>query len=479
MLDDEDNPLAPPAAPDPAQAGTSDASDSEDDDRAPDFLQFAATLKSNKQGRGGRKAIRSGGKDFEEHGTQSQSDLLERSRAAMEDVLSVERIYMKSKWIRGWYFPDWWSSEEGKAIFEGIGSKPEIDIENRVVLVEHGGIYQERMIGRAVTGLKPTQMGGSGRNWLLPEEALFLVERGNLDLWWPERGIEDLFPPKVVGEQQHESILPPFEDDSYDVGVSLTLQMAYSLLIGKEGERGKVSLQKYQVYANLKRDGFHVVRASMISLPPKTLWQRFDAVFPANAQEESAKTLWQRLISGMAARRRRRPYGPLVQPGIYQSYRDIYDQLQTVKQAPHHPNSLAAAEEAQEPYQLHYYAWKAEGKDFSKTNPGPPDVRICVVDAHETRYPTRAQSHALLAQCPYDPPPERMLNHKGIGGVHQRMKHGVRKVVIAVVDHGVISYLEHTQAPLESLVDRLDTNRFAGRGGNIKAGPKKGPALKP
>jgi tRNA-splicing endonuclease subunit Sen54 len=466
MLDDDDNPSVPPSVPDRELqgGGNGDANeDDEDDDRAPNFLQFAANIKTTGQGRGGRKSIRSGEKDFEEHGTRTQVDLLERSRLAMEDVLSVERVHAKKSWTRGWYFPDFWVSEQGRKELGQIRTLPQIDVENRVVLVETGGYAQSRLIGRGVQGLKPTQLGGSGMNWLLPEEALFLLDRGSLDLWWPDRSLKELFPPKGDDDQRQESILPPFEDDSYEVGMPLTLQMAYSLLIGEEGERGKVSLQKYHVYANLKRAGLHVVRASMMPLPAKTLWQGFDALFPSDSSH-LPKSLWQRLASGAA---QRRPYGPLLRPGIYHSYTDIYDQLKAVKQAPHHPNSLADAE-AKSPYRLHYYVWKAEGMDFSKKNPGPPDVRICVVDAYETRYPTRAQLDGLLSQCPYNLPPEGLRKDRSINGVHRRMKHGVRKVVIAVVDHGVISYVEHTQAPLEPLVDRLDTNNFGGRGANIK-----------
>ena len=39
------------------------------------------------------------------------------------------------------------------------------------------------------------------RLWLLPEEALFLMERWSLDLWWPTRAIEELFPPVVEGAE--------------------------------------------------------------------------------------------------------------------------------------------------------------------------------------------------------------------------------------------------------------------------------------
>jgi tRNA-splicing endonuclease subunit Sen54 len=85
-----------------------------------------------------------------------------------------------------------------------------------------------------------------GREWLLPEEALFLIERGTLDCRWP------------VKRQQGDEKTYRTED-----GPPMSLQSAYAAFIGFEGEvGGKLTLEHYNVYAGLKRSGY-VVRAPM------------------------------------------------------------------------------------------------------------------------------------------------------------------------------------------------------------------------
>ena len=73
----------------------------------------------------------------------------------------------------------------------------------------------------------------SGHIHLLPEEALYLVERGNLDLRWPAC----------------------YFDESTE-GLPFSLQSAYAVLIGKMG----LTLERYTVYAGLRRSGYIVRR---------------------------------------------------------------------------------------------------------------------------------------------------------------------------------------------------------------------------
>lgn len=70
---------------------------------------------------------------------------------------------------------------------------------------------------------------------LLPEETLYLVERGDLDL---------------LRTDGNEGSLG---------GASHSLQSAYTMLIGKLG----LTLERYTVYAGLKRSGYVVQRSSM------------------------------------------------------------------------------------------------------------------------------------------------------------------------------------------------------------------------
>lgn len=133
--------------------------------------------------------------------------------------------------------------------------------------------------------------GGGVR--LLPEEALYLVERGSLDLRWGG------------GEGEGEG-----EGEEW----SLSLQAAYALLCGALG----LSLERFTVYAGLKRCGYIVQRAPS-----------WDRVGECDAGSFAAETrvehgtgvftwLYRLLRGGWGVHAR--PRGPLVAPGLYRSY---------------------------------------------------------------------------------------------------------------------------------------------------------------
>lgn len=294
-----------------------------------DFLQFASMFKKKNVS---AQTIRKGEKDFESHGTNAQANALERSRQAMEDVLSFTRIYKPTNWIRGWYFPDHfshWTEEEDDIIDDrvpgdgaGIEKKRKLNARDRVVIVEGDLGVVSKTHGRVVTGQAKDQVA-KDKTWLLPEEALFLVERGSLDLWWPMRGLDVIFPPaKQVPESLNQPPKPTDseddKDDEYDLGIPLSLQAAYSLLTGNDGERGKITIQKFQVYSNLKRLGYKVLRASSGGTTPD----------PVKPQPTS---VWSWLFSLVPPRQpHQKPFGPLVQPGLYRSYKSVYKQLELI-----------------------------------------------------------------------------------------------------------------------------------------------------
>lgn len=451
--DDDENAILRPAAP----AHPED----DDDDLAPDFRQLAALL--NKKGRSGQE-VRKGEKDFESHGTQAQVNALESSRRVMEEVLSFERFSTEDNWVRAWYFPEWWGSEGGRAICEGNEriDAEELRLGDRVAVVEHERGFPARLLGRVVPGVK-RNMPASGRTWLLPEEALYLVERGTMELWWPDKNLEELFPPDVGGEGEPEppkSMLTSIEDDEYTTGAPLSLQGAYAMLVGQPGEPGKVPLARFQVYSTLKRAGYHVVPAP--SSPP-----------PPTAVMSASTTLWQWFAS-LIPSRGPPAFGPLVRPGLYRSYNAIYKQLSIIPR--HKPSERAAATaEPSDPFRVHYHVWRAEGS-FRKGNPPPPDFRICVVDTRDTPFPTLEQMSALLESTPYDPPPAPPKNSSphNPGQMHRRLKHGYRNVLLAVVDHGITSFNRVCDAGFgeEALFGGFDARLAApaGKAGGFKGG---------
>ncbi|KAI2632225.1 tRNA-splicing endonuclease subunit sen54 N-term-domain-containing protein [Hypoxylon sp. NC1633] len=423
-----------------AGAGIDDAPSLEDalGDETQDFRLFASFF-DKRQASG--KAIRRGEKDFESHGTRAQEDALESSRNAMHEVLSYTRSHKPRDHSRAWYFPEKWAGvpeeEEEMEGRKGAG----LFAKERVVVVESElkGSTLNVSTGRVITGIEGyKQTPGWLEMWLLPEEALYLVERGSLDLWWPARGIEDIFPVRKDGET-------PIDNDSmreledYELGIPLSLQAAYALLIGQEGERGKVTLEKYQVYANLRRTGYKVMRATTLTLPPSPS--------PSVQEGPPLRFLWQWLFSLLPAYNNPQghppPHGPLVQPGLYRSYNPIFTQLALIQRHKPTPGLSAATPPPQEPFAIHFHVWKSN-TNFSKTRPPPPDFRVAVADARASSVPTLEQLDALLQHgTPWDPPPpKKNKDHEGgAGPMYQRLKHAWRNAVVAVVDGGIISYL--------------------------------------
>lgn len=458
-FDDEDEAgvIRPAAHPNP--------DDDDNDDLAPDFRQLAAMI--DKKGRSGQE-VRKGEKDFESHGTRAQENALEASRRVMEEVLSFERFHTEDNWVRAWYFPGWWGSAGGRAVVEGNErvDAEELHLEDRVVVVEHERGFPARLLGRVVPGVK-REMPASGRTWLLPEEALYLFERGTMELWWPDKSVEELFPPTAVegGAEPPKSMLTGLEDDEYTVGVPLTLQGAYAMLIGEPGEAGKVPLARFQVYSTLKRAGYHVTPA------PRT-------PAPSTATAPSSLSLWQWLTS-LIPSQGPPSLGPLVRPGLYHSYNTIYKQLAVIPR--HKPTSRSAITTSpDDPFRVHYHVWRAEGS-FRKGAPPAPDFRICVVDTRDTSFPTAEQISQLLESTPYAPPPPALPNSgpHNPGQLHRRLKHGYRNVLLAVVDHGIISFNRVCDAGFgeERLFEAFDGRLSAPagrRGGFGKGGGGRG-----
>ena len=92
------------------------------------------------------------------------------------------------------------------------------------------------------------------------------------------------------------------------------------------------------------------------------------------------------------------------------------------------------------PFRVAFDVWKPQ-PSFKKSGPGEPDYRIAVVSARDSPLPTRTQLRALLESTPLAPPPKAMENKP-----LQRLKHGYRNVLLAVVDQGVVSYMRVSDA---------------------------------
>ncbi len=519
-FDDDDDPTLTTAS---AQSGVTgevgleDAEDALEDDVQQDFRLFAQSLSGGNKNKTSGRTLRRGEKDFEAHGTRAQEGALEASREAMQDVLSYTRTHKPSGYLRGWYFPDRWAhvppeeeSERGQAQGgKDNGEKSTLKKDKRatglgmftrdrvVVLDLEASLPLFKSMGRVVTGLEK-EAPAWGKTWLLPDEALHLVERGSLDLWWPLRELEEIFPP-----DNRTGAIAGDEEPNYDLGLPLSLQAAYSLLIGRDGERGKISLEKYQAYSNLRRTGYTVLRASpthlsplvsaaLSTIPPTTLWQWLVSLLtPSSLSGPTSSSIH---INHPA-------YGPLVGPGLYRSYKSLFAQLALIPR--HEPNpGTQSYGPAEEPFRIHYHVWKS-APGFTKSRPPPPDFRIAVVDARESSVPTLQQLTALLESTPWDPPgttalpppnsnsntgnnatpnangtrkPNTSNPNMNIGLTYKRLKHGWRNAIIAVNDRGLISYLRFGEMAFahEKLFERFDVAPRGGGKGKRGGRPGRG-----
>jgi tRNA-splicing endonuclease subunit Sen54 len=439
---DEDAPLSSLSS----QPGHDENFDPSDE---PQDYRFLAALSSSLDG---KHAIpKRGEKDFESHGTRHQEGILEESRRAMHEALDYTRVHGLKGGVRAWYLGDGLQEESTDEVAGSLDIlSPEIrgrGLErDRTVMVESSKGTHFRTMGKTALGTATAKL------WLLPEEALYLVERGNLDLWWPSD------PLRAVRCQTGNYDLEEGTED----GVPLSLQAAYSLLVG-DGE-GLVSMEDYQVYANLKRTGYVVNRA-----PPDKVPFVLEGDDPRHQQEEQRpgllKWLFGKLFSSEA--KKPAPFGPLVKPGLYRSYNDIYRQLSIIPV--HKPSASPPPTTATPPFKVTFHVWKpARIPTFAKSNPGEPDFRIAVVSARDTNVPTLDQLTRLLESTPWDPPSKK--EWEGDAKSYPRLKHGWRNVVLGVVDQGIISYLRMSEGGFgeEKLYERFD------RGGGVRGGKRGG-----
>lgn len=325
----------------------------------------------------------------------------------MHTALSVSRIHNPKNLIIGLY-----------------------NAEENTTIIEHPRGPMMQKVGKA---------DSLGRLSLLPEEALYLVERGSLHLQYGSGVVE---------------------------GLGLSLQATYSYLMGEGG----LSLERYTVYAGLKRGGYVVQRG------PAWFEKDHDKDWVMHRVREKEKPLglFEKFYKGLFESRivEERPMGPLVQKGLYRSWNDIYRLLVLVpSHDPEEPTDRESARSsanmghptspAHSRIRVSFYVWKPSS-DFKKSAPPPPDFRIAVINAREQGFPVLEQLDDLLQSVPYDPPPPGSE-----GQVYRRVKHGWRNVVLAIVDQGVVSYMRVADAGFgkEKIYDRGTRGRGGKRGG--------------
>ena len=187
--------------------------------------------------------------------------MLAASRAAMHDALALRRAHAPDARPVGYYDPAGGSSGD--------------------VVVPRAKGQHFRTMGRA---------DRTGEVHLRPEEALYLLERGSLELR-ARVGVG------MSGKKEGEEVV---------VG----LQSAYATLLGQDG----LTLERFQVFAGLRRSGYIVQRAPDWAGREWRVGRRASTGASARPQGY-ADWIWPLLGGAPSARTR-----PLVAIGLYRSY---------------------------------------------------------------------------------------------------------------------------------------------------------------
>lgn len=449
-------PTADPAK--ETKANDGQGSDSEDE-AAPDFGQLAGLasraiarqgISANEDTNPGSVFIpKRGEKDFEPTGFAGQSRALENSRKAMFEVISCQRV-INSKTIS---IATWEPSLHRAVVHLSRGQAfTSMGLSRRVPLLQDGQF--EDLANAYNKGPDPLpSLAGTmkdGTFWpkmqsrleLLPEEALYLVERGSLECrLWDRRRTRSA----TINELDMRNYNDAVDDEGW---VSMSVEQAYATMIGADG----LTRSRYQLYAYLRRLGYIVQRKSIsdalrtsslaaekgttaqtkeelhaegiIQDPrhPLRLVTIFDVLFyPMRRILQLAGTFVShlanftaRLLSWLHSLVRRatvtaprsdfrRPGGLLgIGAGSCTSFEELYDRLRIVptghdERLPEQ-TSVAPVRKDLIP-EIFFYAWRPATL-FKKSDPPLPEYQLAVVDARQTSLPSAFAFADLFEHIP-------------------------------------------------------------------------------
>ncbi|PLW14497.1 hypothetical protein PCANC_15129 [Puccinia coronata f. sp. avenae] len=318
---------------------------------------------------------------------------------------------------------------------------------------------------------------------LAPEELLYLIERGTVECWTADD------PTRGLG------------------AIPISVQRAWAEIIGTH----QLSLERYQVYAYLKRLGYIVLRKEHVD----SIWRSQKSSqkrvphssFLGNLYSFMCrpllrlKSVWRKLlritnpdtwmthnISALASANR-----SLIHHGIWKTYESVFHALSLTPSGPKIalPRPSARSTGNNGGYEVFYYVYKPNNR-FPKSSPPMPDFQVCVVDSEKMTIPSIVSTITLLdtVQGPSAPaypsstptkspssvdPPPRATRHLSSStstphrifspswfkslfwktsnpvtrparqNVFGKLKRGERNVLLAINDHGIISFLKFTE----------------------------------
>ncbi|EAU86300.1 hypothetical protein CC1G_08024 [Coprinopsis cinerea okayama7 len=317
-----------------------------------------------------------------------QQHVLDRSRNAMFETLRATRT-TSSKAI-------------SYAIWHPSLSRAEVTL-NR-------GIHFSSMGHSAPRTIPTTSTGGTPkvhkRLELLPEEAIYLIERGSLFCWKWVEGLQD----QLAQDEKLENV----------AGAPMSVQQAYAEMIGKED----LTLEKFQVFAYLRRLGYVVTRTE----PPTPYYP----VPPPLTLTSSKPTILQRIRRLFTTCLRTftnlftrfnwwHPLNFSCLSKNDKNYTHIFRSLRFIPSGHSVPLKNTTALPPSSPYKIFYNIYKPS-TPFKKSNPPPPDFQMVVVNARTTPIPTLQELTYLFDISPELPPPVPRQRYNPLQGKPPKLK---------------------------------------------------------
>ncbi|KAG5361899.1 putative tRNA-splicing endonuclease subunit sen54 [Yarrowia sp. C11] len=372
------------------------------------FLDAIAGAKTPGSHDNNQSLPKRGEKDFEQDDTEYQQKVLQSSLDAMYGALGGERRHNAKSHVRAvWYD----------------------ELQKAQVDVARGPHFK-------TIGTSDSQ----GKVWLYPEEAIYLLERGSMELFWPN-------------------------------GVQISLQGAYAVCAGKMGLDG---IDKIHTYSHLKRAGFVVQRAfqegtkTTQAIVPRGRNPLFSFSWIYRFNVHNIPFLWS-------------PVPKQLIFGVYNDRDQIYRDLQLVQAYRHGGDRMTedsgsgyeSGSRSESEFTVTYFVWKPRAADFKKSNPPPPDFKIVVVNTERQKMPTLEQTEQLFEEAV-----RRHENGDELDQRHimQKLKFGKREIILAMLDYGVINFVtladvSFASNPLYEDKPKPKRGGYRGRGGR---GGKRG-----
>lgn len=295
-----------------------------------------------------------GEKDFEPDGTQVQSSLLDDSRNAMYLALSVNRGHTIKQLLNAVWYPN----------------------RQRAYVPHLKGPYFKD-IGEPVLGSKKRVNQAA---WLSPIETMYLCERGTLRVYLHNEKYEQYIRESELVEDEQ---VKEFAYDEHLISVSL------SHLYGLAFSSDPTLIEKYQVYAYLKRLGYLILPFKDSSEEQRREYENLTASSPS-----TTTTIFSFITNTFRYFQRQTVSSYLLPLKHYFDYLLIfrairlipsYSTYDSLKYPPSEPKKLTPS----------FDVWKPTPQ-FSKKSPPSPDFQIVIMDTNESSFPSLPQIQHLF-----------------------------------------------------------------------------------